>query len=77
MPRDDFILEKVKQDLSNQEDLINEQEKLLALLRSAGLPTAEVQERLERLCTIHVQYLELEASLDPRAATNRARRRMH
>ena len=41
MSRDDSILEKIEQDLSNQEDLINEQEKLLALLRTAGLPTAE------------------------------------
>jgi hypothetical protein len=76
MSRDDLILEMVKQDLAEQEQLINEQEKRLALLVSAGLPTAEAQERLQTLSKIHVKFLELEVALDPQAA-NRARRRLH
>jgi len=76
MPHDDFILDLVKQDLADQEELIDEQEKHLALLRSAGLPTAEARERLEKLGTIHVKFLELEVALDPQAA-NRSRRRLH
>jgi hypothetical protein len=38
----------------------------VAQLRSAGLPTAEAQERLEKLCAIHVKFLELEIALDPK-----------
>ena len=77
MSRDDLVLETVKQDLADQEELIDEQEKRLVLLLSAGLPTAVAQERLERLCTIHVKFLELEAALDPEAANHKMRRRLH
>ena len=67
------ILTMVREDLADQEDLIDEQEKLVALLRSAGLPTAQAQEQLQRLYTIHVRFLELEIALDPQAARSRGR----
>ena len=76
MARDDFVLELIKQDLADQEELIDEQEKHLALLRTAGLPTADARARLEKLSTIHVKFLELEVALEPQAA-NRLRRRLH
>lgn len=65
MMRNDSILEMVEEDVADQQALITEQEQLVILLRSAGLPTRQAEERLEQLLEIHMKCLELKVALDP------------